>query len=35
LNLRRGFVDLACKEGVHYECQRKPKSGIRSQGDSP
>ena len=28
LKLRRRFVDLACQEGVHYECQSKPESGI-------
>lgn len=34
LKLRRGFVDLACEKGAIYECQRKPESRIRGQGDS-
>jgi hypothetical protein len=34
LQLSRGFVDLALQEGVSYECQRNPESGISSQGYS-
>ena len=34
LQLRRGFVSLACQRGAMHECQRKPKSGIGGQGDS-